>query len=102
MTLPIAKKTIFDKMGNKQTEIADQILGEDKKEIQRLMKLFISRRDARGAWQIPRKEGNELFVYFQKYVDPKATPNIFGCGGCAKKMVDFMFSIYRIWQNQTK
>tara|TARA_R100001244_G_scaffold43228_1_gene38823 strand:+ start:7305 stop:7616 length:312 start_codon:yes stop_codon:yes gene_type:complete len=103
MTLPTYKKTIFDTMGNKQTEfIANTITPEDRKDVERLMKLFIKYKDARGNWKIPNKEGKELLVYFQKYVDRNARPNIFGCGGCAKKMVEYMFSIYRLWQNQTK
>ena len=103
MTLPIYKKTIFDKMENKQTVlIANTITSEDRKDVKRLMELFVRNKDARGGWQIPNKEGKELLVYFQKYVDKNARPNIFGCGGCAKKMVEYMFSIFKIWQNQTK
>lgn len=102
MTLPIAKKTIIDKMADKKTEIANQINHEDKQDIKRLMKLFNKNRDARGRWNVPKNYGLELFAYFKKYVDPKATPNLFGCGGCAQKMVTFMADINKIWQNQTK
>jgi len=101
MTLPIYKKSKFDEMENKQNQIAKDITSDDRKEITRLMVRFIKHKDARGAWQIPRKEGMQLLPYFQKYVDPNTKGNIFGCGGCAKKMVDYMFSIYKIWQNQT-
>lgn len=102
MTLPIYKKTIFDKVNNRQVEIANEINATDKKEITRMIKVFLQHRDARGNWQIPRQNGLELLPYFKKYVDANVTNNIFGCGGCAKKMVDFMFNIYKIWQNQTK
>jgi len=101
MTLPIAKKSIIDKMADKKTEIANTISGEDKEEIQRLMLLFKKHRDARGRWKVPQKTGLELFAYFKKYVDPKASPNLFGCGGCAQKMVTYMADINKIWQNQT-
>ena len=102
MSIPIYKKTIFDTMENRQTEIANKICNEDKLEIQKLMDLFISNKDARGSWQIPRKQGMQMLPYFQKYVDNGARSNIFGCGGCATKMIDYMFSIYKIWQNQIK
>ena len=102
MTLPIYKKSISDKMTPRQIEIADEINAEDKKEITRMIKVFLKHRDLRGNWQIPQKNGLELLPYFKKYVDPNVTTNIFGCGGCARKMVDFMFNIYKIWQNQTK
>ena len=102
MTIPIYKKTIFDAMGNKQIEIADKINETDRKDIERLVVLFMNARDARGNWTIPRNEGLELFKYFQKYVDEKASPNIFGCGGCAKKMIEFMVSIDKIWRSQIK
>jgi hypothetical protein len=102
MTLPIAKKSIIDKMADSKTEIANKISVEDKKEIKRLMQMFNKHRDARGRWQVPKNTGLELFAYFKKYVDPKASPNLFGCGGCAQKMVTFMADINKIWQNQTK
>ncbi len=106
MTIPITKKTIFDKMGkNKHIEIADYISEnsvEDKKEIQRIMKLFEQHRDARGRWQVDQKVGNQLLVYFRKYVDGNASSNLFGCGGCAQKMVSYMHTINNVWRNQTK
>ena len=102
MTIPIFKKTIFEKMGNKRTtEIANKITIKDQNDIVRLMKLFNAHRDARGRWNVPQKHGKELLVYFKKYVDPNATTRLFGCGGCAQKMVDYMFEIYKVWQNQT-
>tara|TARA_R110000824_G_C15058626_1_gene662178 strand:+ start:235 stop:546 length:312 start_codon:yes stop_codon:yes gene_type:complete len=103
MTIPIYKKTIFEKMGiEKQTEIANKITIKDRDDITRLMKLFDGNRDARGRWNVPEKYGKQLLIHFQKYVDPKATTRLFGCGGCAQKMVEYMFGIYKIWQNQTK
>lgn len=102
MTLPIYKKTIFDTMKNKQLEISEEINEADRKDIERLMGLFVKNRTARGQWQIPRQQGMELLPYFKKYVDNKVSPNIFGCGGCATKMVDYMFSIYKIWQSPIK
>lgn len=102
MPLPIYKKTIFDTMENKQTEIADKIVQEDKDEIYRIMSQLIAHKDARGQWKIPSNLGKELLVYFQRYVDPNARSNIFGCGGCASKMVEYMEKIYYIWRNQTK
>ena len=101
MTFLNYKKTIFDSMDQRKIDIAKKINSKDKTEISRLMERFIKHKDARGNWQIPRKEGMELLPYFQKYVDPNARSNIFGCGGCAKKMVDFMFQIYKIWQSPT-
>ena len=89
-------------MGTRQVEIAKEIKGKDKAEIIRLMEDFIRHRDLRGNWQIPRKNGLELLVYFKKYVDSNVSQNIFGCGGCAKRMVDFMFNIFQIWQSPTK
>jgi len=102
MTLPIYKKTIFDKMENKLTEIATAIAPDDRPEMERLVKLFVQHKDARGNWQIPEKEFKELLVYFQRYVDKNAKPNVYGCGGCARKVVETMFSIVKLWQNQTK
>tara|TARA_R100001443_G_scaffold89091_1_gene95531 strand:- start:556 stop:864 length:309 start_codon:yes stop_codon:yes gene_type:complete len=102
MTLPIYKKTIFDKMENKHIEIADKINFKDKEEIKRLMKLFNRHRDARGNWVINEKHGRELLVYFKKYVDSSATTRLFGCGGCAKKMVAYMNKINNVWQNPIK
>ena len=102
MTLPIYKKSITTKMGQRQIEIASEINAKDKIEISRMIKVFIKHRDVRGNWIIPKKNGLELLPYFKKYVDHKVTNNIFGCGGCASKMVEFMFNIYQIWQNQTK
>ena len=102
MPIPIYKKTIFDTMENKQTEIADKIIQVDKDEICRIMSQLISHKDARGQWKITNTLGKELLVYFQRYVDPNARSNIFGCGGCAKKMVGYMEKIYNIWQNPTK
>ena len=102
MTLPIYKKSISHKMTTRQIEIANEISATDKKEISRMIQVFLQYRDARGNWMIPKKNGLELLPYFKKYVDPKVTNNIFGCGGCAKKMVDFMFNIYKIWQNPTR
>ena len=56
MTLPIYKKTIFDKMNkNKLKDISNKISETDKIEITRLMKLFNSHRDARGRWSVPEK-----------------------------------------------
>jgi len=102
MTIPIYKKNIFDKMKNKQNEIADSIPLDDKIEIQRLVGSLRKKRDARGNWAIRNDLGKELLVYFKKYVDPNVKENIFGCGGCATKMVNFMNNIYNIWQNQMK
>ena len=89
-------------MSSRHLEIATEISKKDKEEISRIMKLFIRHRDIRGNWIIPRKHGLEMLPYFQKYVDAKVTTNIFGCGGCAKQMVDFMFNIYKVWQNPTR
>lgn len=103
MTIPIEKKTIFDKMGkNKHIEIAESISPKDKKDIQRIMNLFNDNRDARGRWSVNEKIGKELLVYFKKYVDSKASSNLFGCGGCAQKMVSYMNLINDTWRNQTK
>jgi len=102
MPIPIYKKTIFDTMKNRELEIAEKIPQEDKDEICRIMSQLISHKDARGAWTIPNGLGMELLVYFQRHVDPNAKSNIFGCGGCAKKMVGFMERIYKLWQNQIK
>ena len=103
MTIPIYKKAKFEKMGiKKQTEIANKITIKDREDIQRLMSLFSQHRDARGRWTINEKYGHELFVYFKKYVDTNAKLNLFGCGGCAQKMVNYMFGINKIWQNQIK
>ena len=102
MTIPRYKKSITDKMTPRQIEIANEINAKDKKEITRMIKVFLQHRDLRGNWMIPQKNGLELLPYFKKYVDPNVTTNIFGCGGCAKKMVDFMFNIYKIWQNPIK
>ena len=56
MTIPIYKKTIFEKMGiEKQTEIANKITIKDRDDITRLMKLFDGNRDARGRWNVPEK-----------------------------------------------
>tara|TARA_B100001094_G_scaffold333070_1_gene408307 strand:- start:1892 stop:2212 length:321 start_codon:yes stop_codon:yes gene_type:complete len=106
MTIPITKKTIFDKMGtNKHIEIAKRIQDnapDDKKEIQRIMKLFARSRDARGRWSVNESVGRELLVYFRKYVDGTASNNLFGCGGCAQKMVSYMNQINNVWRNQIK
>ena len=101
MTIPIYKTNIFEKMENKQHEIADSISLDDKIEIQRIVGILRKRRDARGNWAIRNDVGRELLVYFRKYVDPNIKDNVFGCGGCAKKMVNFMNDIYNIWLNQT-
>lgn len=101
MTLPIYKKNKFEKMENKDVQIANNISLQDRKEIKRLISEFLRHRDARGNWVIPRKQGTELLHYFKKYVDPNVSTNIFGCGGCAKKMVEYMHKIYMIWRNQT-
>ena len=103
MTIPVYKKTIFDKMSkHKLLEISNKISSIDKKDIIRIMELFNKHRDARGRWNVPEKHGKELLVYFKKYVDPNAKTSLFGCGGCAQKMVSFMFQIYNTWQSQTK
>ena len=102
MTIPIYKKTIFDTMGNRKQEIAEEIEPRDKVDVSRLIEMFLRKRDARGRWEIPQKEGMELLVYFKKYVDPKASNNIFGCGGCAAKMVDYMSEVYKLWQSPIK
>ncbi len=102
MIIPIFKKSKFEKMDNKKQTIAEEISSEDKEQICLLIEKFIKHKDARGRWQIPKKEGRELLVYFRKYIDPKIKDNIFGCGGCAMKMVNYMFDIYKIWQNPTK
>ena len=102
MPIPIYKKTIFDVMENKDDENAAKFDSIDRQAVENLMVQFIQNKDARGQWKIPRKEGLELLVYFRKYIDPNVRDNIFGCGGCAKKMVEYMFTIYKKWQNQTK
>ena len=102
MTIPIGKKDIFDKMDKSKQTIAESINESDKTEIKSLIRQFIAHRDARGNWQIPNKQGRELLVYFKKYVDPNATDRLFGCGSCAKKVVNYMYDIFKIWQNQTK
>ncbi len=105
MVLPIFKKTIFDEMENKKIThqtIADSISSDDKQDVIRIMKQLIAHRDARGNWNIPKKQGLEIFEHFKKYVDKNAKPTLFGCGGCAKKMVNYMHQIFKIWQNQTK
>ena len=102
MTIPIFKKAKFEKMNKDKQTIADEILIEDKEQICLLMEKFIKHKDARGRWQIPQNEGRKLLVYFKKYVDPNITDNIFGCGGCAIKMVNYMFEIYKLWQNPIK
>lgn len=102
MVLPIYKKTIFDVMENKDDENAAKFDSVDKQAVQDLMVQFIKSRDARGQWQIPHKQGKELLIYFRKYIDPNVRDNIFGCGGCARKMVEYMFKIYKLWQNPIK
>ena len=102
MTIPIYKKAKFEKMNKDKQTIADEILIEDKEQICLLMEQFIKHKDARGRWQIPQNEGRKLLVYFRKYIDPKIKDNIFGCGGCAIKMVNYMFDIYKLWQNPIK
>ena len=102
MVLPIYKKSIFDVMENKDNENAAKFDSVDKQAVQDLMVQFIKGRDARGQWQIPQKQGKELLIYFRKYIDPNVRENIFGCGGCAKKMVEYMFMIYKKWQNPIK
>tara|TARA_R100000655_G_scaffold24_2_gene145 strand:+ start:15315 stop:15623 length:309 start_codon:yes stop_codon:yes gene_type:complete len=102
MIIPIFKKTKFETMNKDKQTIADDISIEDKEQICVLMKQFIKHKDARGRWQIPKNEGRKLLVYFRKYVDPKIKDNIFGCGGCATKMVNYMFDIYKLWQNPIK
>ena len=102
MSIPIYKKSIFEKMGITHQDIANKIKPKDRVQISILIERFIKHKDARGNWQIPRKEGMELLPYFQNYVDSGARSNIFGCGGCATKMVNYMHEVYKIWQNPTK
>ena len=103
MTIPIYKKTKFEKMIKKDKQtIADEFTLEDKEKVTDLIEKFMKNRDARGRWNIPKTEGRQLLVYFKKYVDPKIKDNIFGCGGCALKMLLFMVDVYKLWQNPIK
>ncbi len=59
------------------------------------------RKDARGRYMYNRSDAMELLIYFRRYIDPDVPDNIFGCGGCATKIITQMFKIQNEWLNPT-
>jgi len=57
--------------------------------------------DARGRLMYHRSDAMDLLDYFRKYIDPDVPDNIFGCGGCANKIINQMKKIQKEWLNLT-
>lgn len=101
MVIPIFKKSKFDEtQGNKtMKDIAENVSIDDRNDIDIILKKF--GRDARGNLLWSRQNARLILPYFQKYIDPNIKDNIFGCGGCATKVINKMFRLQREWQNPT-
>ena len=101
MVIPIFKKNtiIENKTKQQMKDIAEKIPLEDKIQIDNILNKI--KKDARGRIVYTRNDATAVLVYFQKYIDPKVKGNIFGCGGCAQKMLNTMFNLQKEWQNQT-
>ena len=103
MVLPITKfeiKFVKETKNNMhEKRLSERFSIEDKNEVDLLLKQI--QRDARGNLIYQRETAKQILLYFRKHVDPDVPDNIFGCGGCATKMLNTMFKIQHEWQNQT-
>mgnify|MGYP003626081635 CR=1 FL=1 len=81
-----------------EQRLAERFSIDDRNQVDIILKRF--RKDARGNLSYVKKDALELLTYFQKYIDPDVSNNIFGCGGCAKKIINQMQLIAKQWQNQ--
>jgi len=82
-----------------EKRLSERFSIEDRNEVDILLAQM--RYDVRGRLSYQREHARKLLLFFRKHVDPDVPDNIFGCGGCAKKMIDTMFKIQREWQNPT-
>tara|TARA_R110001592_G_scaffold268231_1_gene534438 strand:+ start:139 stop:453 length:315 start_codon:yes stop_codon:yes gene_type:complete len=103
MAIPIPKFQIkfVKKTTNNMHEqrLAERFSIEDKNDVDILLAQI--KFDARKNLIYQREHARQLLLFFRKHVDPDVPDNIFGCGGCAKKMIMQMFKIQNAWQNPT-
>ena len=103
MVIPIPKfeiKFVTETKNNMHTKrLSEKFSIEDRNEVDILLAQM--RRDARGQIAYQREHARQLLGYFRKYIDPDVPDNIFGCGGCATKMINQMFKIQNEWRNPT-
>jgi hypothetical protein len=103
MVIPIPKfeiKFVNETTNNMhEKRLSEKFSIEDRNEVDILLAQM--KCDARGRLSYQREHAKQLLNYFRKYIDPNVPDNIFGCGGCAIKMIKQMQNIQKQWQNQT-
>lgn len=103
MVLPITKfdiKFVKKTIGNMhEKRLAERFSIDDRNDVDIILNRI--RKDARGRYMYNRSDAMELLIYFRRYIDPDVPDNIFGCGGCATKIITQMFKIQKEWLNPT-
>ncbi len=82
-----------------EKRLAEKFSIDDSNEVDIILSRI--RKDARGRYMYNRDDARLLLKYFRKYIDPDVPDNIFGCGGCATKIIVQMFKIQKEWLNPT-
>jgi len=104
MVMPIIKSSIsfVKKTENNMHEkrLAERFSIDDRNEVDIILSKI--KPDARGRLMYQRNDAMDLLQYFRKHIDPDVPDNIFGCGGCATKIINQMFNIQKEWLNLTQ
>tara|TARA_R110000824_G_scaffold307292_1_gene494804 strand:+ start:309 stop:632 length:324 start_codon:yes stop_codon:yes gene_type:complete len=99
-TLNIVRQKTNQKIMNNIEQVAETISLDDQLEIEKITNQITN--DARGNIQYNRTQALNLLPFFQKYFDKNVTTSIFGCGGCAKKLVRTMKQLTTHLNGKTK
>jgi hypothetical protein len=98
--LNIVKQKTDEKIMNNIQKVAENVSLSDQLEIEKITNQI--NYDARGNIQYSRNQAKNLLPYFQKYFDPNVSGSIFGCGGCAQRLVKTMKQLTNYLNGKTK